>query len=183
MHHGTPQDMESDPDDEVKRDSSSSPGTASSLVNFALACVAAAILRVCACARACVCARVAWKTLLGCMSRTLLLPPLSAWPPCAWGLGRNASRLSQPGGLFTCLSSSSQVQWSRLPPQLVFHLCPPSHDMLNRIPHLSSIPNITKTVLHKFMFLFFLSDETLLPSTICLLSFAVYICTSLDWPH
>lgn len=49
--------MESDPDDEVKRDSSSSHGTASSLVvNFALACVAAAILRLCACApRVCVC--------------------------------------------------------------------------------------------------------------------------------
>lgn len=101
MHHGTPQDMESDPDDEVKRDSSSSHGTASSfVVNFALACVAAAILRLCACARVCVCVRARvwrercfWAACRGrCCCRHCQRDPLAHG-----GLGRNASRLSQPG--------------------------------------------------------------------------------------
>lgn len=126
MHHGTPQDMESDPDDEVN---------VTLHHHTELLLLLSSTLRwLVLLLQSCVCACV-WRERRFSALRTLLLPPLSAWPPLrmAGGVGRGCQSFKSAGGLFTCLSSSSQVQWSRLPPQLVFHHCLPSHDMLNRM--------------------------------------------------
>lgn len=128
MHHGTPQDMESDPDDEVNVTlHHHTELLLLFVVDFPLACVAAAILRVCV-----LCGGKDASQLCGrcCRRRCHCQPP----PPCAlrWGWGGGGTSLKQGVYLLVCRlhPKSSGADCHR---SLFSITCLPSHDMLNRL--------------------------------------------------
>lgn len=181
MHHGTPQDMESDPDDEVNV--TLHHHTELLLLFLVDFCVGLCCCCCCnpASVRVCVCGVKDASRLCGrccCRRHCQRGSPLRMG---GGGRGRCKS-FKSAGGLFTRLSSSSQVQWSRLPPQLVFHHCLPSHDMLNRLITSTSYLLLKQFCTGLLSFLF----SPMKP--LCLLLFVSLVLLfpfvqSLDWPY